>query len=251
MELRDYMKLIKKRLWLIILCVMISTITTAYFSYQNYKPLYLASTKLIINKTIGQDQLGGEQMDFGAINVNIGLVDTYKEIIYTPAIMDKVVARYPELNLSTEQLLARIEVAALNRTQVMTIDTADYSYERAANIVNAVAQVVKTEIPRIMKVNNVEILNIAEPTDQPPPLNQNTNQKIFLSFAISLIFAMGLTFLLEFMDDTIKTKKDIQSVMGFSTLSAIPTIKTKKVKARKKKSTRKQVTEAPYVTIRQ
>ncbi len=249
MELKEYLKLIRKRLPLIVLCVLISTITTAIYSYNNYKPIYLASTKLIINSTTTQDQMGIEQMDLGAISINIGLVDTYKEIIKTPAIMDKVVQRYPELNLSTEQLISMIQVSALNRTQVMTIDTVDYSYERAANIVNAVAQVVKTEIPKIMKVNNVEILNVADLNDQPLPLNQKTNQLIVISFAVSLIFGIGITFLLEFLDDTLKSEKDIQDVLGLPTLTAIAATKEPAVrKSKRKKKTRNVVGEATYAT---
>jgi capsular polysaccharide biosynthesis protein len=252
MEIKEYAKLIKKRLWLIILCVLVSTLTSAFYSYQNYQPIYVASNKLIINKTIGQDNVGIEQqMDFNAISVNIGLIDTYKEIIKTPAIMDKVVQRYPELNLSTDHLISTVYVSALNKTQVMTIGTTDYSYERAANIVNAVAEVVKTEIPRIMKVNNVEILNIADPNEQPAPENSKINQSIIISFIASLILAMGITFLLEFLNDTLKTKKDIQTVMGLPLLSAVPIIKQKKVKQQKKNKLRKQVGEGQYATIKQ
>jgi capsular polysaccharide biosynthesis protein len=249
MEIKDYSKLIKKRLWLIILIVLVSTLTTAYYSFQNYQPTYVASNKLIINKTIVQDQVGiDQQMDLGAIDVNIGLIDTYKEIIRTPAIMAKVVQRYPELNLTVDHLISTVYVSALNKTQVMTIDTADYSYERAANIVNAVAEVVKTEIPRIMKVNNVEILNIADPNEQPAPENSNINQSIIISFIISLILGIGITFLLEFLNDTLKTKKDIQTVMGLPMLSAVPIIKKEK---RQKKNMREQVGEAKYATIKQ
>jgi capsular polysaccharide biosynthesis protein len=248
MELKEYAKIIKKRLWLIIVCVVISTVTTVIYTQQNYIPVYEASTKLIINKMITQDRSGNEQMDLGAISVNIGLVNTYKEIIKTPAIMNKVVQSYPELNLSVEQLISTVRVSALNGTQVMAIDTMDVSYKRAANIVNAVAEVVRTEIPRIMKVNNVEILNVAELNDQPPPVNEKTNRMIIMSFAVSLIFAIGITFLLEFIDDTLQTKQDIQTVTGLPILSMIPDMKGKEMKKLMKKRIRKQAGETKYAT---
>ncbi|THF74915.1 YveK family protein [Cohnella fermenti] len=249
MEIKQYMKLLKKRLWLILLCVAISMATTTYLSYENYQPLYQASTKLIVNKT-EQDQQGSETMDLAAINVNIGLVETYKEIIMTPAILGVVVDRYPELNLTEDELGSRIAISNYNGTQVMTIQTTDNTYERAADIVNAVAQVVKTEIPRIMKVNNVELLNTADPNETPPPINQDINQKIAISFAVSLLFAVGITFLLEFLDDTLKTKKDIRNVMNLPTLTTIPTIRRKAMRA-KKKTSQKQVGETKYAPVQQ
>jgi capsular polysaccharide biosynthesis protein len=249
MELNVYLKTIKKRLWLIVLCVLISTVTTGAYSILFYKPVYFAFTKLIINKTIaqGQDQLGNEQMDLGAIYINLGLISTYKEIIKTPAIMDKVVQRYPDLNMTVEKLNSIVSVSA-NGTQVITLEAHNYSYEKAAMIVNAVTEVVKTEIPRIMKVNNVEILNVADPDELPTPLSQQTSRKIIISFIISSIIAVSIVFLLEFLDDTLKTKKDVQLSFGLPVFSVIPTIKPKDMRSLKKKSARKQTGEASYAT---
>jgi len=250
MELKEYLRIVKKRLWLIILCVIISTITTAVYSHYNSKPIYQASTKLIVNKTIEQGQLGKEQMDFGAISTNISLIDTYKEIIKTPAIMDKVIQRYPDLRLNEEQLIRSINVSALNGTQVMTLMAIDRSYERAVLIVNAVSEVFKSEIPKIMKVDNVAILNVAKMVDNPVPLNYKTNQNIIISFAVSLLCGIGIAFLLEFLDDTLKTKEDIQSVLDLPTFSIIPVMKETKLRPQTKEASRRQVGEAPYVASR-
>lgn len=244
MELKEYIRIIKKRLWFILLCVIVSTVTTALYSFLYYKPVYMAHTKLIVNKTIEQEQLGKEQMDFGAIAVNIRLIETYKEIIKTPAITDKVVQRYPDLQLSSDQLSRIINVSALNNTQVMTLSAADYSYERAAKIVNAVSEVFKSEIPKIMKVDNVAVLTLAKITDKPLPVDYKRTQYIIISFAVSLMFAVGLIFLLEFLDDTIKSEDDIQAVLGLTTLSAIPA--SKKEFQPKKQPSRKKVSEPSY-----
>ncbi|TDG00301.1 YveK family protein [Paenibacillus piri] len=251
MELKDCVRIVKKRLWLIVLCVVVSTLTTALFSHYNSRPIYQASTKLIVNKTIEQGQLGKEQMDFGAISTSISLIDTYKEIIKTPAIMDKVIQRYPDLRLTEDQLIKSINVSALNGTQVMTLMAIDLSYERAVKIVNAVSEVFKSEIPKIMKVDNVTILNVAKMNDNPQPLNLKTNQNIIISFAVSLLFGVGIAFLLEFLDDTLKTKEDVEAALGLPTFSVIPVTKVKALKLqRSKRASRRQVGEAPYATTR-
>jgi capsular polysaccharide biosynthesis protein len=249
MDLKEYFKIIKKRLWLIILCVLVATSATGAYSYLFFKPVYSAYTKLIINKTTTQDQLGSEQMDLGAISVNIGLINTYREIIKTPAILDKVVQRYPDLGLTTARLNKILSVYAPNGTQVLTLQVVDYSYERASNIVNAVTEVVRTEIPRIMKFNNVEILNTADPDDVPMPLSQQTARKIVLSFLISTVIAVSLAFLLEFLDDTIKSKRDIQTVLGLPILSMIPAVKPKDLKPYKTQASRQRAGEASYAAI--
>lgn len=226
MELKDLLRMVKKRLWLIIGFVLIATITTAVYNSKSYQPFYAASTKLVVNKTVEQDQLGKEQMDLGAIGINIRLINTYTEIIRTPAIMDKVVQRYPDLGLSAEQLMNMIQVSALKETQVMTLSTVDISYERAAKVVNAVTEVFQTEIPKIMKVDNIAILHMAQPMENPVPLNRKTNQYLAISFAASLLIALGISFLLEFMDDTLKKEEDVRKLFGVPNLAVITRYKS-------------------------
>jgi capsular polysaccharide biosynthesis protein len=247
-NLKEYFMIIKKRLWLIVLCVLLSTILTAIYSNLHYQPIYQASTKIIVNNTLARDQMGKEQIDYGAIGVNIALISTYKEIIKTPAIMDKVVQRYPDLNLSAEQLISIINVSDLNETQVMTIVARHYSYEKAVKIANAVSDVFQSEIPKIMKVDNVTILNRATTQDNPTPVNKKSNQYLILSFVASLVVAIGIIFLLEAMDDTLKTVEDIRLVLEISTLAFIPKMKEKELRSNKRNTSRRKAGETPYAT---
>lgn len=243
---KEYLMIIKKRLWLIVLCVLVTTILTALYTSSNYQPIYQASTKLIVNKTVEQDQLGREQIDYGAIGVNLALMNTYKEIIKTPAIMDKVVQRYPDLNLSSDQLISIVNVSNLNETQVMTIVARHFSHERAVKIANAVSDVFQTEIPKIMKVDNVTILNRAKIQDNPVPINKKSNQYLILSFVASLAVMIGLTFLLDALDDTLKTDEDIRQVFEVSTLGYIPKVKNKELRTKQKNKSRKKAGEPSY-----
>lgn len=246
-NLKQYFLMIKKRWWLIVLCVFLSTLLTAKYSNSNYQPIYQASTKLIVNNTFEQGQMGKEQIDYGAIGANIALIATYKEIIKTPAIMDIVVQRYPDLNMSTEQLISIVNVSNLNETQVMTIIARHYSYERAVKVVNAVSDVFQMEIPKIMKVNNVTILNRAEMQENPIPVNTKSNYMI-LTLLASLVVSMGIILLLEALDDTLKTDEDIRIVFEISTLAFIPKMSGKELGLKRGKKIQKKEGEATYAT---
>ncbi|MEX2461062.1 MAG: Wzz/FepE/Etk N-terminal domain-containing protein [Paenibacillaceae bacterium] len=245
-NLKAYYRMIMKRWWLIVVCVFLSTTLTAKYSNTNYQPIYQVSTKLIVNNTFEQGQLGKEQIDYGAIGANIALIATYKEIIKTPAIMDKVVQRYPDLNLSVEQLISIVNVSNLNETQVMTIIARHYSYEKAVKVANAVTDVFQMEIPKIMKVNNVTILNRAEMQENPTPINEKSNYML-LSFLASLVVAIGIILLLEALDDTLRTDEDIRTVLEISPLAFIPKMKEKELRLDKRKETRIEEGEAIYV----
>jgi capsular polysaccharide biosynthesis protein len=245
-NIKDYFLMIKKRLWIIVLCVGLSTVLSATYTAINYQPIYLASTKLIVNKTVEKDQMGKEQIDYAAIGINVSLINTYKEIIKTPAIMDKVVQRYPDINMSAEQLINVTNVADLRETQIMTIVAQHYSQEKAVKIVNAVTEVFQSEIPKIMKVDNITILNRAKVLNDPKPVNKQSNSFIILGFAVSFVIAIGIILLLEMLDDTLKTNEDIRTILETSTLAVIPKMKEKALKPATRNTVRKRSGEMPY-----
>ena len=221
LDLKDYIKVLRKRIWLIILIVLISCIATAVVSFYFIEPVYEASTKLIVNKA---DRQGPDPMDLNTVNMNIRLIDTYKEVIKTPRIMDKVVEAHPEFGLTADQLIDKVRVSSVNNTQVMTLIVQDKSYDKAAAIANAVSEVFQQEIPLIMSVDNVSLLNKAKPMDNPVPVKPNPKLNIAISFVVSLMVALGLAFLLEYLDDTIKTEEDIRQALGLPTLAVIAKI---------------------------
>lgn len=222
LDLKDYITVIKKRMWLILSIVIVTGAATAAWSYYFITPVYEASTKLIV--TSSNDQYGSAvnaQLNLNDINFHIRLIETYKEIIRTEAIMEKVAMEYESLNLSAEQLVKMVRVSAANNTMVMTLSVQDASYTRAMHVVNAVSEVFQREIPHIMSVDNVSLLDRAKPVNNPTPVKPNPELNIAISIVIALMIGVGLAFLLEYLDDTIKSEEDVRSYLELPTLGAI------------------------------
>ncbi|MGO4183327.1 YveK family protein [Paenibacillus sp. TAF43_2] len=224
LDLRQYMAIIKKRLALILVFVFLCTAAAAVISMFFKDPVYEASTKIIVNQTTTQMATG--QLDLNQINSNIKMIDTYKEIIKTPAILDKVAEQYPQLGLTATELSRKIQVSSVNNTQVMTLVVQDVDYNQAAQVVNAVSNVFREEIQHIFKVENVSILNEAVVDVQPSPVSPNVPLNVAIAFIVSLMIAVGITFLLEYMDDTIKTEADVLQFLGQPTLAMISRMNT-------------------------
>ncbi|WP_274364320.1 YveK family protein [Paenibacillus thermotolerans] len=248
LELKDYGRILKKWLWLIALVVIVSCTATAIVSYYFMQPVYQASTKIIVNKS--DDNAGIiQQLNVSEMNANILLISTYKEIIRTTAIMDKVVEQHPEFKLTAEKLIDKVKVSSVNNTQVMTITVEDYSYKKAVNIANAVSKVFKQSIPTIMKVDNVKILNEAKMIKNPKPVKPNPVLNIIISFVAAFMFSIGVVFLIEYLDDTIKSEEDIGALLGVPTLAVIAVMKQKDIHPRKVKASDRKVGEVPYATV--
>jgi capsular polysaccharide biosynthesis protein len=224
MELKQYWNIIKRRLLLIILLITASSLAMGIYSYYFIKPQYAASAKLIVNQYKDSSSLL-TSIDVGSINSTIGLIKTYKEIIRTPRIMKKVVEDYPELKMSYSELIGKVSVSSVNETQVMSVSVQDDSYERAAKAANAVAVVFQNMVPTLMKVDNVSILNFADPLELHGPVAPNPKLNIAVTFMLALMLGVGIAFLLDYLDDTIKTEEDIASLLGVPVLTSIPKFK--------------------------
>ncbi|KHF31821.1 Capsular polysaccharide type 8 biosynthesis protein cap8A [Paenibacillus sp. P1XP2] len=220
-DLRDYFRIVRKRGWLIVLIVVVVCILVGIYSVFIKKPVYEASTKIVVNQKSTQADVN--QLDLNQINTNIQLINTYKEIIKTPAILDRVATNYPQLQLSAEQLSKMVNVSSVNQTQVMTVQVQDTSYVRAAEIANAISDVFQKEIPTIFNVQNVSILNKApiEPLTRPEPVAPNIPLNIAIGFIVALMLGIGLSILLEYLDDTIKTEEDVKQILDMPTLAMI------------------------------
>lgn len=218
-ELKEYLRIVRKRLWLIVAMVAIAASAAAVVSYFVLTPVYSASTKIIVNKS--SDSTGTTVQDLNTVTMNIRLVDTYKEIIKTTGIMDKVAAKFPEFGLTGEQMIGKVRVSSVNDTQVMTLSVEDPSHETAVRLVNAITEVFKEEIPQIMKVDNVTILSPAKPLDNPAPVRPNPKLNMMIAVVVSLMLAIGVAFLLEYLDDTIKSEKDVEQILAVPLLATI------------------------------
>lgn len=247
LDLMDYFRIIRKRGWLIAVVVVVLCTLVGVYSAFIKEPIYEASTKIIVNQTPSQST---NQIDLNQINTNIQLINTYKEIIKTPAILDKVVEQYPEFQLTTEELINKINVSSVNNTQVMTLAVRDVSYNRAAEIANAVSEVFKTEIPFYFNVENVSILNKAKlaPQVNPHPVEPNVMLNLAISFVISLLLGVGISLLLEYMDDTLKNEKDIEQYLGLPTLAMISKLNSEELTVKRNITKASKSGEIEHVT---
>ncbi|QHT59910.1 lipopolysaccharide biosynthesis protein [Paenibacillus lycopersici] len=219
LEFKDISRVIKKRMWIIISLVLIACVVSGLLSKYYINPTYYASAKLIINNT--NNVSGNAKIDLNTLNANIQLINTYKEVIKTPIILDQVVADHPELRLSSAGINSRMSVSSKAGSQVMTIGIQDTSQARAADVVNAVIETFKNEIPKLMKVDNVTILSKALHAKHPVPTSPNTKLNIIVAFLASLALSLFVVFMLEYVNDSIKTEKDIENMLNITVLAAI------------------------------
>jgi capsular polysaccharide biosynthesis protein len=219
-SLKELFQTLKKRLWLIALITIIAAIISAVISFFVITPIYESKTQILVNQTKSDQQLytGNE------VQTNIQLINTYNVIIKSPAILDKVKSEL-HLDRTLEELNDQVTVTSAKDSQVVEISVQDESPYVAAQIANKTAEVFQSQISKIMKVDNVSILSKAEVKADVFPVKPQPLLNIAIAIVVGLMVGVGLAFLLEYLDNTIKTEQDIETILELPVIGAITNIK--------------------------
>ena len=173
------------------------------------------------------------------------LINTYSVIIKSPTILDEVSEKL-SLDMSTGALNEKITVSNAQNSQVVSIEVQDPDPALAVKIANTTASVFEKEISNIMNVDNVSVLSEANFEGTPSPVNPKPVLNMAIALVVGLMIGVGLAFLLEYLDNTIKNEDDIEKILGLPVLGTIAVIEDKEVGSRKssKKSVRGEAVES-------
>ena len=205
-SLKELFQTIRKRLSLIVLITIIATTVSGMVSFFVLTPIYQSSTQLLVNQS--KNELG--QYSTSDIQTNLQLINTYNVIIKSPAILGKVSEEVGG-GETASSLNSKVTVNSANNSQVVNITVQHEDPAMAALIANTTASVFQREIITLMNVDNVSILS--EATASSSPVKPNPTLNMAIAFVVGLMAGVGLAFLLEFLDNTVKTQQDVEQLL--------------------------------------
>ena len=219
-SLKELFDTLKKRLTLIISITLIAMIASAVISYFVITPQYKSSTQILVNQ---QDQESVSLYGTNAVQTNIQLIGTYSGIIKSAAILNNVKEDL-NLDMSVSELNSKITVENDQGSLLMTLSVTDKDPKLALDIANKTAEVFEKEIKNMMSVDNVKVLPLAEDQENQAPISPNPPLNIVIAAVVGLMIGVGLSFLLEYLDNTLKTEQDIEKLLELPVLGAITKI---------------------------
>ncbi|ANU27535.1 YveK family protein [Planococcus versutus] len=219
-SLQDLVKTLKKRVGLIALLTILAITIAGVVSFLVLTPMYETSTQILVN----QEQTEASQLTNQNIQTDLQLINTYSVIIKSPAILDQVSSQLG-LDMSVEALNSKITVATAENSQVVNVTVQDEDPALAVDIANTTAKVFEGEIKELMNVDNVSILSPAVLKENPSPVAPNPMLNMAIAAVIGLMLGVGIAFLLEYLDTSIKDQQDIEDILGVPLLGVISPIK--------------------------
>lgn len=215
-SLRELMQTLRKRMNLIVLITLAAVVISGAVSFFVITPIYQSSTQLLVNQAKSDQPIYNP----AEIQTNLQLINTYNVIMKSPAILDKVIEELG-LSMSVGSLNEKITVQSQKDSQVVNVTVQDPNPHQAAEIANKVAEVFQSEIVNIMNVDNVSVLAKAEVGENASPVKPQPLLNIAIALVVGLMAGVGLAFLLEYLDNTVKTEQDVEKLLELPVLGAI------------------------------
>lgn len=219
-SLRDLYYILKKWIALIIILPIIAVAISGAISYFVLEPEYQTFTTLMVGKP--KDYISENKLEYNELMLNQKLVSTYGEIVKSRLVTDKVINNLG-LEISFEGFRNKVNVNLVKDTEIIKIQVTDNNPMLAAKIANETAQVFMEGVQTIMKVENVQVIDVAQVPSSPISPRKMLNMAI--AGVLGLMVSVFIAFLVEFLDNSIKTPEDVENYLELPVLGAIPMIK--------------------------
>ena len=214
-QLMDCIEILKNKFWIIVLTMILLLIITGIFSFYIIKPEYQTFSTLMI----GKSQNYYEGIEYNDILLSQKLVSTYGEIAKSRTVSNEVIKNLG-LDFTYEDIRKKVNIAQVGDTGIIRIESRDEKPEIAVKLADEIAKVFIKYVVRIMKIENVQIIDRAEiPTKPIKPV-----PVVYMTVAgiLGIIIGIFIVFLIEFLDNRIKTSDDIIKYLELPIIGIIP-----------------------------
>ncbi len=209
-----------KRYWAaILLCGFVLGI--AGFAYSNFfvTPQYAASCRMIVttredaNDNVTTDQLTSAQQ----------MINTYTEILLGRDYLEQIIDNL-KLDMTHQELKAKISISAAVDTQIMEISVRDTSLKQAKRIASYIYQTGPVIAKEIVKIGSLDQAGSVYALNDGGPVSPNVKRTTVMGFLIGCVLPMAAIVLVMLFDNTYKTDVELRNDLGLPVLGVIPSI---------------------------
>lgn len=217
-DLKELWYIFTKNIKFIAIIVLLSMIIAASISYFVLDKKYESYSTILLGKS---DRVNQEiqQITTQDVQLNQQLVATYGEIIKSRNVTEKVTKNL-KLNITPTKLRSMITIATVNDTEMIKISVVHTDPILPAKIANETAVVFMEYVAELMKIDNVNIVDVAEAYDT--PISPNPRLNIAISFILGLMLGTFIVFIKEFLNTKIKNPKEVEALSKYPILAVIP-----------------------------
>jgi capsular polysaccharide biosynthesis protein len=211
-NLKKLLNLLWKRAWIIITATIACSVLVGIYNLYFSKPIYESSSRIIVN-------------------AEPELMTTLMVMMKEPSFLEYVVSEM-NLNKTPEKLSQQISAGSVGGSTIVKISVFDPDPEMAAKIANTTAIVFKEKMPVLLGFSGINILSEAKINSD--AINENDTRNLLVGILLGLILGVGIIFLIDFLDDTIRSEQNVEKVLGIPVLGSVSKMTKKNTTIKKK-----------------
>jgi polysaccharide biosynthesis transport protein len=220
-DLPNYMRLLRKRWRLPVVCLLLGIGVAAAISWTT-TPKYQAATQLFVSAKDAASDLSGLAQGGQFTQER---VQSYADIVNSPQVTDAVATKL-QLDLSAKEIADEISASAPLNTVLINVHVTDTSPTRAQQIANSVSDefalfVNELETPIGLSTSPVKVSVVKRADEPTAPVSPRKPLNLALGVLIGLAVGNGAAVLRETLDTTVKDSDQIQRELGLARLGAI------------------------------
>lgn len=211
-------RVVLAKIWIVIISAIATGLVALILTETLVTPMYQSTSKLyVINRQ------NDNTTTYSDIQSSSQLIKDYKVLVTSIPVVDKVIENLG-LDMSQDELIKEISCDVEIDSRVLNLTVTDKDPYMAKKIVDAVADVSSKQIPSIMKIEGINIIEYGRvPTQKSTP---NTKKNTVLGVLAGFLVSLFIIIVRYVLDDSIKNADDVEKYLGMSTLSLIPLTKS-------------------------
>lgn len=215
-SLQEILGLLKENWKMIVAITVLFMALAAVFTIFFINKEYSSHTTLIVGKPEGYTSSASDTAN--ELRTNQQLVGTYSEIAKSESVMTEV-NKGLELDISDGALAKMISVSTVNDTELIEITVTSQDPVLATTIANKTAKVFMTNVAGLMKINNLQVVDIAVVNKN--PVSPNLKLNIAIAFLLGIVVSVFIIFIRETLNTRVKTMDELKKLIETIPIVAI------------------------------
>lgn len=225
LSFKEFFNILKRRKKIIIIITILSTVIAGIINFYVLPPIYEAKTTIIIGKSEEETN----EYRYDEIMMYQNLVKTYAEIAKSDTVAIKTISVLKNsIKLDMDEIKEDVKVTFKEGNQILNITVQRKDPKQTIYIINSFIKAFIEESNRVILNGKIEIVDSATLPEKPVKPKKLLN--ITIVFLIALITCVGIVFMIEYLDDTIKNEIDVEQHLELPVLGTIPKNSIDKVK---------------------
>lgn len=219
-DLKRVFRVLLIRSWIIVIVAFL--LGALSFGYARFMitPEYSASVKLYVNNNYANSPGFSSSQIAAAQN----LADTYMVILKSRSIMEEV-ANHTGLPYDYNQIMGMVSASAINGTEVFQVKVTCENYKHAAQIANAIAEVLPEKITSVVDGSSVRVVDYA--VENSSQVSPNYRNYAIRGALIGAVLTAVLIVVMDLTDTSINSEEYLSAVyQELPLLAVIPDAQT-------------------------